>query len=245
MKTTVIIIILGVCLVGATAWAVIAQNKIQVQEAIIGGLQATVAQQKASLDQARKDYNQLMVYYNQVRELHAQSQRDVVNLNQEVAYWKEQMAYCQQVIDIYEREVASYKAEVERAKFAFYYASLAEQRYGVDDLQEYLERWEWIEGAYTADIFDCSQMSAYLEWKLENEGYHTVIAAGEAPWGDGKHAWLLVETSAGHYMPVEATAFRIVYWWEASFDNYFAYHYEFETIQQALGYSPLEFNWWE
>jgi len=144
-----------------------------------------------------------------------------------------------------EAQVNYYMAEVERAKFTFYYASLTKQRYGVDDLEEYLGRWQWVEGAYVAGQFDCSQMSAYLEWKLENEGYHTVIVAGEPPGGDGKHSWLLVETSDDHYMPVEATTYSIVYWWNPHFEEYFVYDYEFEMIHQALEYSPTEFNWWE
>lgn len=134
---------------------------------------------------------------------------------------------------------------VEENKFMFYYASLAKQRYGVDGLEEYLDRWQWSEGAYTEDVFDCSEMSAYLEWRLENEGYHTIIAVGEKPSGKGYHAWLLVETSAGHYMPVEATTYDLVTWEDQSFHKYFIYDHIFETIQDALEYSYEEFDWWK
>ena len=132
----------------------------------------------------------------------------------------------------------------EEAHFTFYYASVAKQRYGVDDLDEYLNRWEWIEGAYETGEFDCSEMSAYLEWRLENEGYNTVIVAKTTPGVFSEHAWLLVETSAGEYMPVEATTYEIVYWGHPQFDDYFVYDYEFETIQEALEYGPTEFDWW-
>jgi len=132
----------------------------------------------------------------------------------------------------------------EENSFDFYYASLAEQRFGVDDLAEYLDRWQWIDGTYVEGVFDCSEMSAYIEWKLENEGYNTIIVAGTSPWGGGYHAWLLVETSEGHYMPVEATEYDIVYWSDPYFDNYFTYDHQFETIQDALEYSYEEFDWW-
>ncbi len=133
----------------------------------------------------------------------------------------------------------------EENKFNFYYASRAEQRYGVYDLQEYLDRWQWIEGSYTEHVFDCSEMSAYLEWRLENEGYHTYIVCGEAPWGDGYHAWLLVETSEEGYMPVETTSYDMITWYEPYFNNYFEYDEIFETIEEALEGSYPEFNWWE
>jgi len=150
-----------------------------------------------------------------------------------------------------EGEVSSLESQLEYLQwiaeensFDFYYASLAEQRFGVDDLAEYLDRWQWIDGTYVEGVFDCSEMSAYIEWKLENEGYNTIIVAGTSPWGGGYHAWLLVETSEGHYMPVEATEYDIVYWSDPYFDNYFTYDHQFETIQDALEYSYEEFDWW-
>lgn len=141
-------------------------------------------------------------------------------------------------------QISNLEYEVERVKFQFYYASLTKQRYGVSDLEEYLNRWQWSEGAYVAGEFDCSEMSAYLEWKLENEGYNTLIVTGDSPFGLGKHAWLLVQTSVEGYMPVEATTYSIIYWSDIYFDNYFVYDHQFENIQEALDYSPNEFDWW-
>jgi hypothetical protein len=152
--------------------------------------------------------------------------------------------WLQSLTDQQQSEIQAKEEEVERVKFQFYYASLAKQRYGVSDLEEYLNRWQWSEGAYVAGEFDCSEMSAYLEWKLENEGYNTLIVTGDSPFGSGKHAWLLVQTSVEGYMPVEATTYSIVYWSNTYFDNYFVYDYQFENIQEALDYSPNEFDWW-
>jgi len=45
--------------------------------------------------------------------------------------------------------------------------------------------------AITKDI-DCSEMSAHLEWKLENEGRHTYIVVGNSPFGsENMHGCLL------------------------------------------------------
>lgn len=134
----------------------------------------------------------------------------------------------------------------EKSKFEFYYASRCKQRYGVDDLEEYLDRWGWAEGAYTKGVFDCSEMSAYIEWRLENEGYNTAIVVGQSPWNpETRHAWLLVETSSDKYMPVEATQYTLVKWDSPYFDSYFEYDHSFETIFDALDYDYEGFNWWE
>jgi len=39
--------------------------------------------------------------------------------------------------------------------------------------------------AITMDI-DCSEMSAHLEWKLENEGRHTYIVVWQFSFGSGE-----------------------------------------------------------
>jgi len=127
--------------------------------------------------------------------------------------------------------------------FSFYYVK-PEQKFGVYELSDELEGLEWIE-PYQEGVFDCSEMSAYLEWYLENEGWHTYIVCGEAPWDGGYHAWLLVETSLDHYMPVESTNIEVVWWDDPHFDDYFTYDYEFETIQEAVAYSESEFDWWK
>jgi len=134
--------------------------------------------------------------------------------------------------------------EAEANKFMFYYVQ-PKQKYGVYLLEEALSRWQWKEDLYKANLFDCSEMSAALERLLENEGFHTVIVAGESPFGEGYHAWLLVELAENQYMPVEATAWSIVYWGSPYFDNYFDYYYQFEGIEEALAYNPTEFDWWE
>lgn len=127
-------------------------------------------------------------------------------------------------------------------RFDFYYVK-PNQRYGVDELDNYLKSWKWTL-PYQESVFDCSEMSACLERDLENEGFHTVIVVGNSPFGSGRHAWLLVEASVGKYMPVEATNRQVIWWSSPYFDNYFKYDHRFETIQEALAYSSTGFDWW-
>lgn len=128
-------------------------------------------------------------------------------------------------------------------RFYFYYVK-PEQKYGVYDLSDWLNKWKWIK-PYQEGVFDCSEMSAYLEQKLENEGWHTKIVVGDSPFSSGQHAWLLVETSNGKYMPVESVNMAVVWWESPYFDNYFKHDHSFETIQDALIYSETEFDWWK
>jgi len=197
----------------------------------VDSLQGQLTEAQTKLEEAQAKISNLTLTLKSVQTELSAMEAELTDAKSTIADLMGQMEELQQI--------------AEESKFRFYYASLAEQRYGVDDLKEYLDRWEWSEGAYTGDVFDCSEMSAYLEWKLENEGYHTVIVAGEAPWGNGYHAWLLVEVEPEGYMPVEATTYDLVGWDDPSFDNYFVYELEFENIQDALEYSYEEFDWWE
>jgi len=133
----------------------------------------------------------------------------------------------------------------EQNKFFFYYTELSEQRYGVDELDDVLSQYVWAR-EYSEHVFDCTEMSAYLERYLENNGFNTIIVLGKSPDGSGEgHAWLLVEVTPGKYMPVEATLFSIVYWKNPYFDDYFKYQARFESIHEALDDKPDEFDWWQ
>ncbi len=128
--------------------------------------------------------------------------------------------------------------------FMLYYDPLQKQRYNVTYLQECLYRWQWITSAYEENVFDCSEMSAYLEMKLENEGFHTIMAWGESPNSEGHHTWLLVEISPGKYIPIEATSVKVINSSHKFYDGYFDYEYTFEDIQEATEYYYEDYNWW-
>ncbi len=181
-----------------------------------------------------------------LREREIKEMTEILNeLNTSITYASRYIEKLQSENRQLRSEIQTLQQRLEEEKFFFYYCSLSSQRYGVYDLADYLERWEWTEGAYTKDVFDCSEMAAYLEWRLENEGYHTIIVTGRAPFGGGKHAWLLVETSPNRWMPVEPTTYSIVWWDNPYFDNYFVYEHEFESIFEAINVFPDEFDWWE
>lgn len=134
-----------------------------------------------------------------------------------------------------------------RADFRFYYdpSTIVEPRNTLLDLKDYIWRWSWPQGTYIEDKFDCSEMSAFIERRLELEGFHTYIVTGPNPKDvTVRHAWLLVEIEDQKYVPVEATTFSIVYPGSTYYDSYFEYDELWEDITQACAWSFDDFDWW-
>ncbi|MEA1964035.1 MAG: hypothetical protein U9O41_02785 [Candidatus Aerophobetes bacterium] len=86
---------------------------------------------------------------------------------------------------------------------------------------------------YTPDVFDCSEMTAYLEWALEDAGYKAVIATGcptgGSPKSKMKHAWVLVYNAHKEpgfkyqrWIPIESTRVRNNYERYEYFREFFA-----------------------
>ncbi len=120
----------------------------------------------------------------------------------------------------------------------FYYDKPNTQRFGVDNLMEELESFNKSR-PYLAYVYDCSEMSAYLERYLENEGWNATIVAGR------NHAWLLVETSDGEYTPVEATTKEVIQSDNQHYEEYFNYAHAFKNIIVACDFDSSEFDWWD
>ena len=71
-----------------------------------------------------------------------------------------------------------------------------------ETLIEFLTMYNWGAGSqYEVNAFDCSQMTAHMEWVLENAGYKAKIIEGDSS-GDGNldHAWLSIYLRAGTVM---------------------------------------------
>ncbi|RLG31202.1 hypothetical protein DRO03_01840, partial [Methanosarcinales archaeon] len=58
---------------------------------------------------------------------------------------------------------------------------------------------------YQCSSFDCSEMAAYIEWKLECHNVTAYIATRD-DWQDGYgHAWVIVPLRGGKYLAIEPT----------------------------------------
>jgi len=150
----------------------------------------------------------------------SKSKSDLASVKVELATLSSNYDAAQAEVSKYKNQVSSLAKTAEDNKFYFYYLK-PEQKFGVDNLVSFLRGLEWTE-PYKENVFDCSEMSASLERTLENAGFHTMIIVGKSPGDPSKgHAWLLVEASAGKYMPVEATQISVVMWDNPYFNGYF------------------------
>ena len=102
---------------------------------------------------------------------------------------------------------------------------------------------------YQQSSFDCSEMAAYIEWKLECHNLTAYIATKD-DWQDGYgHAWVIVPLRGGKYLAIEPTvsategslgAEMITYEPE-----YFVYDQLFEDIYGASEFFGVEeWDWW-
>jgi len=112
----------------------------------------------------------------------------------------------------------------------------------VDDFEKLCElvEFHYCPLKYEKNITDCSEMSAYWEWYLENEGYHTLFIWTNHIFGDN-HMWLLVETDIG-YVALETS-------WEQhaiiKTENYFEGQ-TCEDIYEAIKvFGISEVDWWK
>ena len=102
---------------------------------------------------------------------------------------------------------------------------------------------------YQCSSFDCSEMAAYIEWKLECHNVTAYIATRD-DWQDGYgHAWVIVPLRGGKYLAIEPTVSAT----EGSLGaemityepKYFVYDQLFEDIYGASEFFGVEeWDWW-
>ena len=111
-------------------------------------------------------------------------------------------------------------------------------------MQEYLANSEWVDD-YDAGGWDCSQMAAYMEFMLENCGYHTVIRDADMEGEQYGHAWILVEFRQG-WLAYECTGRYWVYPDEAtarSYDPYGTVHWNPSKYDAGMQYESIYDIW--
>jgi len=112
-----------------------------------------------------------------------------------------------------------------------------------------------LKDTYQEDYFDCSEMSAFMEWYLEGHGVDTVIVTGERNQphnisaggfeyekGAGDHAWIISNVS-GEMVLIEPTLARVV---PKSLESYYLTDKVYNDIYDAVGSSRSveEYDWW-
>ncbi|HOK58010.1 MAG TPA: hypothetical protein PLW12_04660 [Methanothrix sp.] len=98
---------------------------------------------------------------------------------------------------------------------------------------------------YRENYFDCSEMAAFLEWKLERYGFDSKICVNST------HAWVAVDISGKRYY-IEPTAinvggfiFTTIKPYDGRYASYANYDRIYEDIYEATRYDTFsEFDWW-
>ena len=115
------------------------------------------------------------------------------------------------------------------------YYSDVERRDNISELREVLKGVKYPH-SYEECVFDCSEMSAYTEWFLENKGFDTVICANKT-WG---HAYVRTYIN-GKNVNIECIPPVHI----ASSERYNHPEDIYVDIFEALDSNyPWEFDWW-
>lgn len=102
---------------------------------------------------------------------------------------------------------------------------------------------------YACSSFDCSEMAAYIEWKLECHNVTAQIATKDDWEGGYGHAWVIVPLRGGKYLAIESTVSAM----EGSLGaemitydpEYFVCDHRFEDIYEASEFFGVEeWDWW-
>ena len=107
-------------------------------------------------------------------------------------------------------------------------------------LEALIDDYKW-KDEYEEGKWDCTEMSAYMEWFLESKGYHTIFG-----YDDG-HMWILVDLEDG-YITIETTGRYLV--WDDDDEEISEYEYydcyQAEDIYELMrqDFTLSEVDWW-
>lgn len=207
---------------------------------------------KVEFDSLKKDFDQLKEKYDELEASYNELKAKYDELEQSYSELQVENEQLRQRLEQYEKVPHGYYPETPNSYKKSY-----------DELCNFLTYQFSLPTGYQPGVFDCSELSAYLEWALENNGFDAYIAVGPCPWNpsEGYHAWVLVYVS-DYTVAIEPTSLvssriyqdtypartpGVVYqgdsWW---YNYYHGYDKLYKNIYQAIDdYGVDEWNWWE
>ncbi|MBU2595013.1 MAG: hypothetical protein KKG02_10800 [Candidatus Edwardsbacteria bacterium] len=111
------------------------------------------------------------------------------------------------------------------------YYLFVNRKYGLENLKDVLN-FKWLK-SYEPNEFDCSEMSAFLEYWLERNGFNADIVL------DLTHSWVVVEVEPSNWIHVEATGVN------PSIITERKYIRRLKDIYDAMNYFRDECDWWK
>ncbi len=264
-----ITVILVTILVGVVAFAGVRMTYMQAQ--LINSLQDNYGLLSSQYAKFQEDYGQLYSQYEKLTSDYESLESDFKSFSSDYDVAKGRIFELQSSYRKLESENKTLRSlldQYEEVPHAYYsFEKFPSYSNHFNELERFLNLEFTLPRSYEINVFDCSEVTAYLEWNLENVGFKTRIAVGPIPWepDSGYHAWVIVYTEE-HTVAIEATALTGEYQFSQLFmrrtpgivylndplipgwQNYYeGYDHLFENIYEATrnGVSIEEWNWWE
>ena len=115
----------------------------------------------------------------------------------------------------------------------------------LNDLKKFLSKEFFVPHKYEKNVFDCSEISAYTEWALEDAGFDAYIVLGKVNFYGRleDHTWNMVKVEGSTYY-IDASSGKPYLF--KSDSRYLKVIKVFKNIYEAVGFyhSVNEFDWW-
>lgn len=231
-------------------WALIATGiafqqyqKIQKLEKEVASLKWQAYSNKTLLENLKSEKISLEERVKQLENENWQLIQQVDKLRKENEDLRNQVAELQSRIAELERTLELY----EQIPHGYYSTNFfPDHRNTLEDLKKFLNREFKVPHKYEKNVFDCSEISAYTEWALEDAGFDAYIVLGEVDFGSnnkGTHAWNMVKVGGATYY-IDASSGKPYLF--KSDDRYLRVIDVFKNIYEAVkNYGRVdEFDWW-
>jgi len=229
----IVVAILLVWAILATAVAFQQYQSINKLEKEMVSLKWQVYSNKTAIEELRSEKETLEKRVQKLEDEKLGLITKVENLRTENEELRSQLSELQVKISELEDKLRLYK----QVPHSYYSTNFfPEQGNTVEDLRAFLSKLK-IPHKYEKGVFDCSEISAYVEWILEDAGFDAYIVLAE------DHAWNMVKVAGATYYVDLSSGKPYIF---KSDKRYSKIIKVFKNIYEAVDYyrSVKEWDWW-
>jgi len=237
-----IIVVLLVWAILATAVAFQQYQNVKNLEKEIVGLKWQVYSNRTAIEELKSEKETLGKKIQDIESENWRLIQQIDKLRRENEELRSQLSELQVKISELEDRLRLY----EQVPHGYYSTNFfPEHRNIVEDLRTFLSNLK-LPHKYERGVFDCSEISAYVEWALEDAGFDAYIVLGEVDFGGdnrGTHAWDMVKVAgATYYIDMSSGKPHIF----KSDKHHLKIIKVFKNVYEAVEYyrSVKEWDWW-
>ena len=231
-------------------WAILAtavafqqyQNVSKLKKEIVS-LKWQVYSNRTTLEELKSEKETLEKRIQKLEDEKLRLIAEVENLRMENEELRNQLSELQVKISELEDKLRLY----EQVPHGYYSTNFfPDHRNTYDELVKFLTTEFRLPHKYEKNVFDCSEISAYTEWALEDAGFDAYIILGEVDFGGdnkGIHAWNMVKVAgATYYIDMSSGKPHIF----KSDKHHLKIIKVFKNIYEAIEYyyGVKEWDWW-